>query len=259
MSEKPQPEPKPKRWGSPTVDAVIYVTASLVVLFMLFFLLSLPYTSLSIAVYIAGLGTLVIFASQLDGVTWVHYGAKWLSQCRGAKWVYSGAKWIWQGAKWVCRIAAPRQRCWYQFYLWHLFVLMTVVAFACAWFRCKMVAAERQKEAVAAIQQLDGVVMYGAKPPGPAWFRNLVGVDFLTDVVVVRLNGPQITDAGLVPLHSLTRIEQLGLSRTQVNDAGLEHLKRLTKLEVLWLKDTQVTDDGIEKLRQVLPNCDIGY
>ncbi len=111
---------------------------------------------------------------------------------------------------------------WYQYRLVHLFVLMTLVAISCALW-CKKQEANKRKEAVEAIHRLGGLVVHdyqvdakddpylihNAEPPGPEWLRNLVGVEFLADVVEVRLNDTQVSDAGLVYLKRFTNLEEL--------------------------------------------------
>jgi len=180
--------------------------------------------------------------------------------------------------------AKPKLR-WYQYSLASLFVLMTVAAIGCSWFACKMVEANKRKEAVETVEELRGAVWYdyefdaddnrigNAEPPGPAWFRNLVGVDFLANVVWVDLGdarvtdgglmhlkrltnlkllyicNTQVSDAGLKHLQGLTNLRKLHLSRSQVTDAGLKHLRGMTKLEQLWLVGTQVSDAGLEHLK----------
>jgi hypothetical protein len=42
-----------------------------------------------------------------------------------------------------------------------------------------------------------------------------------------------------------------------ITDAGLAHLKTLTALESLELGQTRVTDHGIAQLQKQLPNCAI--
>ncbi len=188
----------------------------------------------------------------------------------------------------------PKLR-WYQYRLAHLFVLVTICAIPCSWFACKMAKAKRQKETVEAIEGMDGWVRYdyqvdanhgtipNAEAPGPEWFRNLVGVDFLADVVGVAFDKPQstdadlerlkvltklkflylsdtqVTDGGLKHLKGLTNLEALSLDRTQVSDAGLEHLQGFTNLSALLLEGTRVSDDGVEKFQKRLPNCLILY
>ena len=113
----------------------------------------------------------------------------------------------------------------------------------------EMGKAREQRETVNGIAKLEGsgpggvyydyrVDAFGneidnAKPPEPLWLRNLLGDDFFADVVLVYLDG------------------------TQVTDAGLKHLTGLTKLQALNLGSTQVTDAGVNTLQQALPNCQI--
>ena len=153
----------------------------------------------------------------------------------------------------------PRRR-WFQYSLRTLLVLVTVL---CVWLAVTANRARKQREAVAAIEAVGGVVYYeyqtksGQKPPGPKWLRELIGDEYFVSVVLVDFNETQVTDAGLMHLKGLTKLELLYLNRTQITDAGLEHLKGLTNLEDLWLNGTQVTDEGVKKLQQALPNCGI--
>jgi hypothetical protein len=52
-------------------------------------------------------------------------------------------------------------------------------------------------------------------------------------------------------------LRELRLNGTQVTDAGLEHLKGFTELRRLWLYSTRVTDESVRNLQQALPNCKI--
>ncbi len=169
----------------------------------------------------------------------------------------------------------PKLR-WYQYRLWHLFLVTLIFALWLGWICHK---ANQQRRAVDAIEDSGGRVFYDyqvdandvympdAQPPGPAWFRSLVGIDFLADVVECTANAdpfapgitrPQLAD-GWVEQHvtPLTRLNRLTLSSTGVTDTGLVHLKGLPRLNGLWLNDTQVTDEGVEQLQQALPNCRI--
>ncbi len=192
---------------------------------------------------------------------------------------------LWLGLSLVSRLR-------FQFSLRSLLVLMTAVAIVCSWFSVRMQEARRQREAIEAI---DGLARYGyqldgnggylpgtPEPPGPPWLRNLVGVDFLSDVRglyyaavtdaglarLVHLKGltnlkelwlddTQVTDAGLIHLKGMTSLRALWLNGTQVTDDGLVHLKGLTSLQGLWLNGTQVTDAGVQDLQKALPNCHI--
>ncbi len=171
----------------------------------------------------------------------------------------------------------PRLR-WYQYRLAHLFVFVTICAIPRSWFACKMAAAKRQKEAVKVFTDRDVVIGYdfefdanfawlpSPQPPGPAWFRNLVGIDFLADVVVAYTRPPleeqgqlPVTDWNLRYIERFAKLGRLDLEDAEVTDDGLEHLKGMTKLKMLNLRGTQVTDEGINQLQQALPNCEIEY
>jgi Leucine-rich repeat (LRR) protein len=182
--------------------------------------------------------------------------------------------------------AAPKHKLrWYQYSLRSLFILTFLVAIASSWLAVKMGQARRQKEAVEALLKLGGTVNYdyeissegylinGAKLPGPAWLRKIIGDDFyinvnganftlmkVTDVDLeyleawkqlrnLQLGRTQITDAGLEHLNGLIKLQRLDLSGTQITDAGLEHLKGLKQLQLLNLVNTHITDAGLEHLQ----------
>ena len=178
----------------------------------------------------------------------------------------------------------------FQFSIRSLLLFVVVVAVVCSWFTVKVQQARGQREVVEAFEKV-GFVMYdyevaeldanGRRPPapGPPWLRNLVGVDFLSDVVALRykratdaglvhlkgltslqelvLDNTQVTDAGLVHLEGLTGLRHLDLTNTEVTDAGLVHLKGLTNVQWLFLYRTQVTEAGVQDLQKALPNCEI--
>jgi hypothetical protein len=145
----------------------------------------------------------------------------------------------------------PRpERRWYQFYLWHLLLLVTVAAIPCSWLACRIQKADRQHKVVEAIQERGGRVhyVYQFEDEG-GWLRGLIGTAALGDLVEVRLDTPEIADEAVARLGELTELETLCLSNTQLTDEGLRHLEGLTRLENLWLDDTFVTDDGLAHLR----------
>ena len=61
------------------------------------------------------------------------------------------------------------------------------------------------------------------------------------DVIEVRLDGFNITDAALEHLKGLTSLNTLDLHHTKITDAGLEQLKGLTSLKDLNLMGTKIT------------------
>lgn len=186
----------------------------------------------------------------------------------------------------------PKLR-WYQYRLAHLFIFVTICAIPCSWFACRVARAKRQQAVVKAIEDLGGLVRYDyerhdthqdgwddnlesyvdpdfwkiTEPPGPVWLRNLVGVDFLADVVTVKLRQdlssregarPVVTDDWIQEhIARLTKLEVLWLTNAQITDAGLVHLQGLTKLEELDLNRAHVTDEGVKKLQRALPGCSI--
>ena len=150
----------------------------------------------------------------------------------------------------------PRRR-WFQYSLRTLFVLLTVL---CVWLAVTVNRARKQREAVAAIEELGGVVYYDfqvdnsrgllrAKLPGPKWLRELVGDEYFVSVHFVDLGNTQVTDAQLEHLKGLSNLQALVLDRTQVTDAGLEHLKGLTNLQTLSLRNCRITGAGLEHLK----------
>ena len=164
--------------------------------------------------------------------------------------------------------------------------------FQSSWLAAKMRRARRQREAVEAIRAAQGLVRYdcevdsarqsieSSKPSAPAWLRRVLGEDFLSNVVIVRLpstssnenmehlrglpnlqglwlSQTRVTDAGLEHLEGLTNLQELYLGATQVTDTGLEHLKGLVNLQYLDLSGAQVTDPGLEHLRGLVKLQDL--
>lgn len=140
-----------------------------------------------------------------------------------------------------------------------LFVLITVACVLLGW---HVNGAWKQRAAVAAIRELGGRWAYDyeiyqtdnlfsppkGEPPGPAWLRDLIGIDFFTDVVRVDCGGKQIKNVKL--LAELPRLRRLDLSSTNVND--VTSLGKLTNLHILELRDTQVSDvASFERLTQL--------
>ena len=123
-------------------------------------------------------------------------------------------------------------------------MFVTLCAIPCSWLAVKKEQAKREREAVAAIRQLGGGVLYDDR-----FFHNVQSVFlFMGDV----------TDTDVENLKGLTQLKELGLNYTSVTDNGLEHLKGLKQLQQLDLRGTtKVTDVGVEKLQQALPNCKI--
>lgn len=66
-----------------------------------------------------------------------------------------------------------------------------------------------------------------------------------TDVVVLELGNPDVTDETLTLLSNMPKLKELTLNDSVVTDAGLEILKKLPALESLRLARTRITKEGI--------------
>jgi hypothetical protein len=144
----------------------------------------------------------------------------------------------------------------FQFSIRSLLVLTLAVAVPYSWLGVKLKVAAIQQQTVAGIVKLGGSAGYDyeldasgrftkATPPQPEWLEELLGPDFFSNVVSVKLDDPQMTDAGLGSLRGLRQLRWLDLKSTQVTDAGLEALKHLDQLNGLAVAFTQITDSGL--------------
>lgn len=192
---------------------------------------------------------------------------------------------------------------------WHLSrvrlslrMLMFIVMVIAIWFGRYVISVRVQRDAVAAIKHAGGSVAYDwewgtphvlgiidpyGMPRAPKWLANLIGVDYVANVVAVNLSRPNangsnkaddqtlahvgrlgrlenlnladtaVTDAGLGHLKGLTNLRDLNLWNTEISDAGLAHLNGLTNLRMLPLVATCVTDDGVLELETALPKLQI--
>ncbi len=149
----------------------------------------------------------------------------------------------------------------FQFSIRALLLLVVVVAIPFSWLETEIQQARKQRVVVEWIVNLRGFAFYdyeldpsgdpipGAKPPGPAWLRNLLGDDLLANVAEVYLTNSNVGDADLEHLKGLTQLRFLDLGGTKVGDVGLEHLSELTHLEWLDAGTTNVTDVGLKRLK----------
>jgi hypothetical protein len=81
----------------------------------------------------------------------------------------------------------------------------------------------------------------------------------LTKLRRLDLRGASITDRGISRLTNLRDLRELSLKGTAVTDRGLLYLTDLSNLEWLALSDTQVTSDGAKTLKEDLPDCVISW
>ena len=152
------------------------------------------------------------------------------------------------------------KRRWFRFSLKTFVVLLTVF---CVWLGLMVHRVNKQKEAVQWVKGHGGQVLYDFQsdhhitlldladdtaPPVPDWLRELIGIDYFTDVVFVDLNDTKVED--IEPLRDLSQLQVLSLDRTQVMD--FEPLRELTRLQTLSLGSTQVSDlEPLRKLTQL--------
>lgn len=117
------------------------------------------------------------------------------------------------------------------------------------------------------IKKLGGDIVVDPRNPGKIVVVRLNGprvtddglacLDGSTSLQTLNLSGAEISDAGLQHLGGLTNLQTLNLEGTKVTDAGLGQLKGLTKLHTLVLGGTKVTNAGVRGLQTALPNCRI--
>ena len=102
----------------------------------------------------------------------------------------------------------PRKHRWRRYCLLTLLLFVLIGVILCGWFAIRMKRAERQKEAMRAIQVLGMGVKYdyesdlhsgayyypisGAELPGPLWLRALLGDDFFRTVILRQLRQHQV-------------------------------------------------------------------
>jgi Leucine Rich repeat len=169
-------------------------------------------------------------------------------------------------------IAKPKRRL-FRFSLRTLLVFMTIASIAFGWLGFKMRQAGRQREAVKAIEETGGRVVYDyhmdnppdgfvfggpfligpernqSARPGPAWLRDLLGDDFFINVAYVKVGTSD--SINLVHLRQFQRVQWIDVSyNSLVTDAGLVHMQGLPDLRVLYLGRSQVTDAGLIHIRE---------
>ena len=154
----------------------------------------------------------------------------------------------------------------FQFGIRTLLVLTVAVALPCSWLAEEMKKAREQSQAVRAIEKLSGSADYDGQSgknrfsspnvstPERTRLQNLLGDDFLHDVVIVDLDYSKyggekpVTDAGLVHLRGLTQLKSLSLGGADVTDAGMANVVGLTQLERLTLSETKISDAGLANI-----------
>ncbi len=190
-------------------------------------------------------------------------------------------------------MTAPQaKRRWYQFSLWTMLVVMTIVAGV---FGIWAYMRQRERERQAAISRVletvrayDGYLVedleftFGKKGlKGETlkhflddlhWWgdlsslhleesgvndQNMQQLGKLRSLKGLNLKDTQITDEGLRELTGLTNLIWINLENCAVTDAGLKHFSKLSKLEYLEIEGTQITPAGEKWIKEILPNLEI--
>jgi hypothetical protein len=180
--------------------------------------------------------------------------------------------------------APPRYKLrWYQYSLRSLFLVTLLASIGMSFVAVRMQRAREQKALVAAIERTGGCVDYdyqvdgprtpglNSQPPGPAWLRQVLGIDFFADVVradvdtdsamkylkgfprlhTLALYRPEVTDAGMAYLDGLPQLQAFSVNGTRVTEAGLKHLKSLPRLHTVALLSSPFTDASLEQMKSL--------
>jgi len=146
--------------------------------------------------------------------------------------------------------------------------MLVVVALFGIWLSVIANRANRQRRAVEAIRKAGGEVTYDyqntigfrveddAPPPGPAWLRNLVGIDYLASTVGVTIN-TDIADDGFEVIDELPKLKTAFFAGKGVTDSTLAHLTGVQHLLGLDVFNSSITDSGWENLERMTHLTDL--
>lgn len=163
---------------------------------------------------------------------------------------------------------APRgKRPWVRFSLRAFLVLVAFVSILLGWTTYN---ARRQKEAIAAIERIDGYWYYDfqfeapdtyypeGEPPGPSWFWKFVDINLFCDVVAIGLDSRPATDDTIAAISCLKDLQQLDLAMVQgVTNDGLADLEHLDQLTYLRLLGTSIDSDKIDDYERRHPRVTV--
>ena len=157
---------------------------------------------------------------------------------------------------------------WRRYVRFSLRGLIVLVLLFGGWLGWIVRSARIQREAVAAIRNVDGEAFYewewnngrvvaGGAPWAPHWLVQTFGVDYFGHVVAVFT--PIAAEDELIHIEQLPQLRHLVIGNTEVTDATLTRLKRLTHLSKLDLGNSEITDAGANDLKRALPGLVIFY
>ena len=112
----------------------------------------------------------------------------------------------------------PRRR----FFRYSLRTLLLVVTVFCVFMGTLGTFVKRamdQRLAVESIRESGGGISYESGSGGPNWLRQLIGNEYFSSVVLVRLTGPNVKNESLKFIKRLTDVETLDLTNTQITSA----------------------------------------
>lgn len=144
----------------------------------------------------------------------------------------------------------------FQFGLRALLIAILAMSLVLAGFASCMYPARKQKQAVAALQQV-GQVYYDREvdwdpDTPPQWMVDLFGVDFYYRVVVANLYGERVTDDALQHLNGLPHLETLHIKNAhRISEMGFRYIGTLAELEMLTLYDCQLTDAALSHFKNL--------
>jgi Leucine-rich repeat (LRR) protein len=154
----------------------------------------------------------------------------------------------------------PKRR-WLRFSLRSLLLAMTVFG---VWLGVKVNAARQQREIVRMVHELGGIVWYDYEfdsagnhlnpPPEPGWLANFIGVDFLHNVLAVRVlnenyQRPNNYSALMARLPEVPQLRFLVLTAGKLRDEDFQHLAGLSRLEYVALIANDITGQGAQFLK----------
>lgn len=153
----------------------------------------------------------------------------------------------------------PKPRChWLRFSLRSLFLLVTAFTVALGW---KLNRVHNQRIAVAEVERLYGQVQYDYQtgptrntvPPGPKWFKALLGDDFFAEVTRIYVySAPEpFSDQTIERLSRLPTVKCLKLHPFEISANGLAYLARMQSLERLSLCLAAVTGADLAQLKKL--------
>lgn len=127
------------------------------------------------------------------------------------------------------------KRCWWRLSMRTFLVLLTIGCLGLGWFVSRVT---KQRRAVQWVEESGGRVIYDYEmrryqwpfvedakpPPGPAWLRDLIGIDYFAKVVTVDLYDSQVRD-----LATLANLKDLSLLYVDDKKVSKVHRDALQK------------------------------